>query len=254
MVMNLEHITSENINNQYDLKSILKNSVFYPASGLDGTPIEAFSSYTNSFVYVDYSFKKRNILNALKNDFKEIGYQLIGIKEINHEDLTPEELKDYKYDYNEHEIDRFSEKTLKKRYNDAVKNSYGFWAVYELQENASNSQKKNKRMSILHIYGEAIHFFIKSYGFYSINPLAIALIYPGEGYGDNWTIFRSTEYKLYKTLLSNKNIHKQKMPQFILELCSDNKCCFGDEYSFLSYFYSYSHNKNISLFKYNPKK
>jgi hypothetical protein len=249
--MNLEHITSENLNNQFDLYAILKDSVFYPASGTDGTPIEAFSAITNSFVYVDYTLKKRAISNALKNDFKNIGYRLIGIKELSHSDLTPREFADYEYNPDEKELFRLSEKSIRNLYQKAIKNSFGFWAVYELMPNASKPETKNKRMSILHIYGEAIHFFIKSYWYHKLNPLAIAFICPGEGYGDNWTIFRNKDYKLYQTLHLNNKLNGQNMPKYILEFRNDKNCCFGEEYVYHYSVHSYTHNKPIYLFKYN---
>ena len=54
-------ITLENFEESFDLKEILKNSTFYPASGIDATNIEGLSAYTNSFVHVDYSFQKTKL-------------------------------------------------------------------------------------------------------------------------------------------------------------------------------------------------
>jgi hypothetical protein len=67
-------ITPENFSNSFDLKTLLKNSVFYPASGVCGEAIKALSARYNSFVHVDYSTPQENVIQHLRNDFSEMLY------------------------------------------------------------------------------------------------------------------------------------------------------------------------------------
>ncbi|MFM7589774.1 MAG: hypothetical protein ACKO55_11765, partial [Bacteroidota bacterium] len=57
----------------------LKNSVFYPASGIDAIDIEQFSleRYFGkfvSFLHVDYSMLPQDVENAMNHDFVGLGY------------------------------------------------------------------------------------------------------------------------------------------------------------------------------------
>ena len=93
-----------------------------------------------------------------------------------------------------------------------------FWAIYEIDETLTGrTTGKIKKFSLLHIGGEACATFDALYFRNDINPRAVAILNPGEGYGDNWTIFTDTEYRLFrlmqlnqrKTVLACLNIYSQ---------------------------------------------
>ncbi|HNS68132.1 MAG TPA: hypothetical protein PKG97_11105, partial [Mesotoga infera] len=47
---------------KFDIHDVLKDSLYYPACGHDGHPVEYFLGNVYSFVYVDYSISRENLL------------------------------------------------------------------------------------------------------------------------------------------------------------------------------------------------
>ena len=87
--MDLTKITSDNFNESFKINEVLLNSVFYPASHLDGIGIELFSQEFNSYVHADYSTPREMVYNAMFNHFSGVGYDLVGIKDISKNELNP---------------------------------------------------------------------------------------------------------------------------------------------------------------------
>ena len=55
----LQEIDASNINSvQFDIKQILKDSLYYPSAGYDGNPIKYFAGSIHSFIYIDYSVER----------------------------------------------------------------------------------------------------------------------------------------------------------------------------------------------------
>ena len=50
----LADVGTENQSSPFSLQKILRDSLYYPSSGLDGDPIKHLSGNFYSFVYVDY--------------------------------------------------------------------------------------------------------------------------------------------------------------------------------------------------------
>jgi hypothetical protein len=88
----------------------------------------------------------------------------------------------------------------------------------------------------MHIGGEACATFEAIYLSNKVNPKCIAIISPGEGYGDNWTIFRDPEFRLYQTLHFNKINNNANMPSELLTnmALSDDDNCFWPNYNYQS--------------------
>jgi hypothetical protein len=246
-MINLSHINNSNIDEAFNMKDIIRNSMFYPASGIDGFPITVLKKYTNSFVYVDYGTPIKEVEQSLLNDFKLVGYELKGLKFLNKEDIYPKDVAFENYTFNAHELDRLSMPFIRKLYRNAMRNTCGYWAVYQLKEDAMIKKDKLPYFSLLHIHGEAIDFFTKTYGYYHINPLAMTFICIGEGYGDNWTIFRNTSYPFFQTLLKNHTEYHQDMPKYLLEQTHTDQCSYYPIYQFDSL----SQERYVKLFKFD---
>lgn len=235
-------ITKDNFNASFNIVDILQNSVYYPASGLDATPVEVFGDKYKSFVNVDYSQNYENIRRSLELDFESVGYKLIGIKDISREELAPNGISPINYDFNQHEKSRLSDHLfIKELFDNAASSGFAIWAVYELDNTLiAKTDGKSERFSILHIRAEGWAAFEGLYVENKINPKAIAIIRPGEGYGDNWTLFSDSKFRLYQSLRKNEHVHGAEMPNYILTSAGSDEGCFWGEYVFSKEYSRYS--------------
>ena len=59
----LDSLNFKNFETSFNLKELLKNSAFYPASGTDGSHLKKlFEVGICSFIHVDYSIKRLEVL------------------------------------------------------------------------------------------------------------------------------------------------------------------------------------------------
>tara|TARA_R110002111_G_scaffold63802_1_gene105205 strand:+ start:88 stop:648 length:561 start_codon:yes stop_codon:yes gene_type:complete len=175
--------------------------MFYPASGVDGFDIEHSPLEINSFIHVDYSVQKSIVMKAMREDFKGVGYQLIGIKSIDLEELNVNCLRKSTRHLNQAERTRLEIDFIYNRFNFKNFTPFALWAVYELDQAATNRKcSKRNKFSLLHFGGEACDMFNQLYVVNKLNPIAITLKRTGYGYGDNWTDFNDSESCLNKLL------------------------------------------------------
>lgn len=231
----LNSITKENFNSSFNITDILQNSVYYPASGIDAKPIEVFANEYNSFVNVDYSLDYDEVKNALESNFTTVGYKLIGIKEISKEELSSKGISPIKYDFNQHEKNRLADHLfVKELFDNASSAGFAIWAVYELDGTLNSKiNGKAERFSILHIRGEGWAAFEGLYVENKINPQVIAIIRPGEGYGDNWTLFTDSKFRFYQSIRKNVHLNETEMPKYILSDDGLKESFFWGEYFFV---------------------
>lgn len=227
----ISKITKENFNSSFNIIDILEDSVYYPASGVDATPVEIFGNKYNSYINVDYSTSYDDVKRSMEFDFEKVGYKLVGIKDVTLEELTPNGRTYSSIELNEHEF-----KTLKENqhihnlFYSFASSGFAIWSVYELSEDLSNkSIGKAKRFSLLHICGEGWATFKAIYFHNKINPKAIAIINPGEGNGDNWTLFTDPNFRFYQSIRENTYLNEVEMPKMILmNTATDNRFFWGE--------------------------
>jgi hypothetical protein len=213
----INQITLENFDSSFDLLDILNGSVFYPAAGIDAGDTEWLSSKSNSFVHVDYSISRKDVEQAMKADFQKVGYRIIGLKSITREELTPHGFRPGNFQLNEHERERLQMPFISENFYCPNFTPFALWAIYELDETrTAKTAGKIERFSLLHIRGEACATFEALYLSNKINPHCVAIISPGEGYGDNWTLFTDPDFRLYQSLRLNHQQNNAPMPQYLL--------------------------------------
>lgn len=213
----IENITKENFDSSFNIIDVLSESVFYPASGIDARDIECLSNLSCSFVHVDYSTPKEVVEPSMRHAFEGVGYDLIGFKYVSKAELSPHGFQPRNFTLNNHERERLTIDFIRDRYNCRNFTPYAYWAIYELNPNKTGLTKgKTKRFSLLHIGAEACATFEAIYIGNKINPLAVSILSPGEGYGDNWTKFSDPEFRLYQNLLYNNRTNLAQMPKFLL--------------------------------------
>lgn len=214
-------ITAENFESSFNLKEILKNSTFYPASGIDFNNIEELLKYNNSFVHVDYSLSENTIEEALRFNIRHEGFELIGLKRIDQSELYPNGFKINNFPLTDSEAERISRREQAANY----LNPFCFWAVYEFDI--------GEQFSLLHIGGEACATFDALYVKNGINPTAIAILNPSECYGDNWTKFTDPEYRLFGLMQLNSEKNNVSLPEYVFTNMVNDGICFWPNYELI---------------------
>ena len=189
-------INAQNMKDMFDPTRLLPGSMFYPASADDGNDIEHGSFITQSFVHVDYSMSKRSIERAMRSDFYDVGYDLVNVVEIPKSSLTPGGWQPSLTSLSSFERSRLQRDNIPPTH----KPSFALWAVYRLQEKLAKVNDKAEMFSLLHIGGEACATLDALYVSQAFTPKAVCILYPGHGYGDNWTNFFKPDDCLYRLM------------------------------------------------------
>jgi len=72
----------------FPLDEALQHSLYYPAAGFDGRPVQFLGGFTHSFIYVDYGMEER-VVDAEVQVPGFLGYHLVGRKCLSERDLAP---------------------------------------------------------------------------------------------------------------------------------------------------------------------
>ena len=152
-------LATASADDELPLARLLHGSMFYPACGIDGRPVQYFGGAVHSFVYVDQAVSRQDVIQALEF-FK--GYRLVHEKVLNeHGDMS----RGFNSPYF----------------------SYAIWAVLEKQEDFGPDHGP-VRFSLLYIGGEAVSADWSLYWRLRLVPVAITLI-KCDGFTGNWTSF-----------------------------------------------------------------
>ena len=177
---------------QFPLHDLLKDSLYYPAAGFDGLPVEHLAGNFYSFIYVDYSISH----DRLKEEVEErgfLGYSPIICREVSEQELAPNgwtlpPLKEGDGDPSKHR--------------ELIVKPYCLWYVFERDEDRSESHGPS-RFSLLYLCADGVAAFHALYTCNKQHPKAVAVIQPGTGWGGNWTNFEDPEKIFARTVLGN---------------------------------------------------
>jgi hypothetical protein len=180
----------------FPLGNVLKDSLFYPASGIDGSPIRhAKVLGVNSFVYVD-TFTTENEFDHLLNSNLLRGYHLFGQRRLNVADLIPLgwSLK----------LPQGTDEHLKNSYLQSMKRAqanpntaFARWSVFERNEGLDDNHGPSC-LSLLFLRAEGAAAYQALYIEQNIVPKILAIIRPGTGLGGNFTMFEEFLYLVMK--------------------------------------------------------
>ncbi|MEA3265431.1 MAG: hypothetical protein U9P42_00615 [Candidatus Fermentibacteria bacterium] len=88
----LSAIAAGEMKTGFPLHSILQSSLYYPASGLNGTPVKYLGGNIHSFIYADYGVSKGEFIRNLIGTGEDCGfkgYQWVRQMDIHRGDLVP---------------------------------------------------------------------------------------------------------------------------------------------------------------------
>ncbi len=175
----------------FDIDNILSNSLYYPSSGYDGTPIKYFSGNVHSFIYADYGFQQETLE---KNMHKGLwGYHLIHNESIQKNQFIPSAWKKLVRPDSE-ERERMD---LCKTF---MKPPLAHWAVYERDLDCSETHGP-ERISLFFIGGDGAFTYQALYLHRKITPKILAVIQPGHGFGGNYTDFYDDKKLFYRSVI-----------------------------------------------------
>ena len=181
-------------------RRILKNSLYYPASGFDGDPVKFFAGNIHSFVYADCGRSEEELLQALANP-GFLGYEPITTRLVTAQELNWPELPGY---LNETPIDGNLELFIGLGW---VKQPFCSWTVFQRCDDRPPSHGP-ARFSFLFLCADGAAAYQALYVANAVAPKAIAIIQPAASVvtGPISTIRgRSSPKRLQRIRRANRN-------------------------------------------------
>lgn len=148
---------------EFPLRDILRDSVYYPASGIDGDPVKYLAGNFHSFVLADYGVGRERVLGKL-SAFR--GYRIAAQREVSERELTPSGWTPQLLQ---------GCKDIPQRRTRRMQPPFGIWSIHE-RTNEFGSDHGPERFSMLYIGGDGVATFQALYRGNSIAPAVIAII------------------------------------------------------------------------------
>jgi hypothetical protein len=206
------------------LGDLLRESCFYPSSGLDGSPVLLANGCVHSFVYVDYGTSRDAVLGALSSPgFKH--YKLVLQRDVAKQELVPEgwtpTVRYWFEDPGAHGRLMTAQQACE---------PFGVWSIWRRVEE-QNEREGPLLFSFLFLGGEALACYDGTYRRARIAPKIVALIQPGHAFGGNWTDFTNPWGPFWQALSED-----HAFPEYLLIGSYDRRrseLCPFDEYEHL---------------------
>jgi len=182
----LNEISQDNIHSiSFDVKKILQDSLYYPAAGFDGNPIKYFSKNTYSFIYVDYSVRKENLL-------KKFTYSIVARRSLTEKELAP---NGWSPDFN-------SSFGNPAKFIRNIAEPFCEWIIFK---------SGGLNFSLIYLCADGVATYQALYIKNNIKPKFLAFIQPGTIHG-NWTDFTNPNSLIAKSVISNP----AGMPEYLI--------------------------------------
>ena len=144
----LANADAENPSSPFPLKRMLKDSLYYPSSGLDGDPIKYLSGNFHSFVYVDYGITSDELEARLNNPGFN-GYHQILSRKITQKKLSPGSSPPLTPSMHDGDPERYREEMEK---------PFVTWSVFQRDEGLG-SEHGAERFSLLFLCADGVAAF-----------------------------------------------------------------------------------------------
>ena len=214
------------ITDKFPLKSLLKNSLFYPACGRDGDPVWHVHKEIQSFFYADYGVAQNQIEESLYGaghygeniTFRESdpigfrGYKVVGEKKLTSKDLDPTEAVSLTTKQGQMQFvadASYVHSTL----NDWIKRPFAKWYILERQSEFDDTHGP-ELFSFVFICADGVTTYKTLYNFNQIAPKYLTIYNSGDGFGFNWDSFQSEDGELCKTVFSNTKTPEALLSKF----------------------------------------
>ena len=192
---------------RFPLMEILQDSLYYPAAGLNGTPVKFLGGNIFSFIYADYGVSNREFLRNLNGTGRDcgfLGYSSVLQRELRVGEIVPQGwvpplLPDNSYD----------RRLLldQERQCDA----YGHWSVWSRKPDFP-PEHGPEAFSFLYLGGEMTCVYQTLYNRHAIKPKVLAIIQPGSGFGGGWEHTEGNQ-SFFKRVVQHNSAG---MPEYLL--------------------------------------
>lgn len=190
----------------FPLKELLTDSLYYPACGLDGTPVKYLGGNVHSFVYADYHIRRREFLADLTGSGPGqgfSGYAPVLLREIRREQLMPAGWVPPLQPTDPRERRRLFE-------NERNVEPFGHWSIWRRQPDKPENHGP-ELFSLLYLGGEMSATYQGLYIYRGIVPKVLAIIQPGSMGGEWESVARDGSFfrKVVKA-------HPRGLPPYLL--------------------------------------
>lgn len=153
-------------------KDILKGSLYYPESGVDGTQLGLYAGYIHSFVYVDCGIREREVKEFIHSR-PPIGYRCVLEREFRKDEL-PSEMKTAVKVKNMRSMLTYlmEDRDVFEPYHPF----YGNWSVWEREEDL-NDLHGPKLLSFMYCIAEAASLYNRLYVNLKASPRILSYIF-----------------------------------------------------------------------------
>jgi hypothetical protein len=193
---------------KFDRHLVLKDSIYYPGSYMDGAIMKSYLGFSHSLVYVDAGVSREGVLGNIK---RIGGYEIVFAKDIAKDELCPTPKFDIQLSTEDFYPEVESPNQIPKALEKANKNlqwgddfvPYAIWAVFRRRAGVNESHGPEK-FSLVFIGGEGIATYSAIYNSNKLYPKAIVICGADIGFGSNWTFFEKKGGPFERLVLSNK--------------------------------------------------
>jgi len=183
------------VNDPFPLAAVVDGSLYYPASGTDGSPLRHWPLNIRTFVYVDWSVDITNFTATLQNH-PPLGYHLLGKRLVSQSELVPNPGRLQPPPG----IDESRYLNAMRMAGATPANSFACWCVFERDEDRDGTHGPD-RFSLLHLRAEGLATYHALYAGNNFRPGALAILRPGVGFGGGFARFEET----MRDLMRDKN-------------------------------------------------
>ena len=149
--------------------AMLERSVYYPASGLDGNPLERLGAHFASFVYADYD-ARFDAASVRKELLSVEGYRVLGDRVLSRDEAD------------------VTAWTHAPGFAGRLGRPFAQWAILERLP-TFDDRHGPRRLSFLFLGADGVAAYEGLYAANGLAPAVLAIVHPGTGFGGNWTDF-----------------------------------------------------------------
>jgi hypothetical protein len=164
----------------------LNGSLYYPASGFDGRPVQLLGGFLHSFIYVDYGVGREGLAAAIESA-GFCGYRLAGRNPLKQTDLAPNGWHPTIPERFHHDVARFQQLNR-----DWVRPPFAEWLVFDRLADFGEDHGP-ERFSLLYVGADGVATYQALYLQNRAGPEVLAIIQPGTGFGGAYTDFRDPQ-------------------------------------------------------------